>query len=490
MRSTILQQWQLVQIFYYGLEDQLKRFVDASCGGNFLNKDVKSAYLLFEEMSENSFNMTSMDTFGRSQNPRHGVHEIDSKTTSIPVTQDDLYMLAQRLDQMQIHQKKIEEKLTNKQAPHVHSPHTHPPHILRRENLHNIDATSVDQQFPADFPQDLTGNFDQNIVDSTSENIYALQEQFRNPSNTSNQNWRTNPNHSWKNPNPIPFPKQNYFGNYGQPMYQPGPSQDDINNQVMKTLQGMQTQMTEVTRMVTNLQQQVKVTPDHRPIGNLPSQPMPNPNNQRSQFQGGYHSQPIHPAPQHPPGFNNSQAPRPHPRNNQTANAVTLRNGKTTQNTLPVKETRSNDTQINSSPPIVQEPIHAKQGNPAPFPQALHSSKKKKTKSEPTEKELMDLFGQVEINIPLLDAIKYIPAYAKFLKDLCTPKRLPRNLGKVTLPETISSVVQSRLPIKRKDPGAPLVQVIINDISFDCTLLDLGASINLILFLRNLRSVN
>jgi hypothetical protein len=89
------------------------------------------------------------------------------------------------------------------------------------------------------------------------------------------------------------FPKQNHFGNFGQPAYQPGPSQDDINNQVMKTLQGMQTQMTEVTRMITNLQHQVKVTPDHRPIGNLPSQPMPNPNNQRNQFQGGYPSQPI-----------------------------------------------------------------------------------------------------------------------------------------------------------------------------------------------------
>ena len=119
--------------------------MDASCGGNFLNKAAESAYLLFEEMSENSFNMTSMDTFGRTQNPRHGVHEIDSKSTSVPITQDDLYMLAQRLDQMQIHQKKMEEKLTNKQAPHINSPHTNPPHLLRRENLHNIDATPTGQ---------------------------------------------------------------------------------------------------------------------------------------------------------------------------------------------------------------------------------------------------------------------------------------------------------------------------------------------------------
>jgi hypothetical protein len=30
---------------------------------------------------------------------------------------------------------------------------------------------------------------------------------------------------------------------------------------------------------------------------------------------------------------------------------------------------------------------------------------------------------KVEINIPLLDAIKQIPSYAKFLKDCCTYKK-------------------------------------------------------------------
>ncbi|GFY82766.1 hypothetical protein Acr_02g0010060 [Actinidia rufa] len=37
--------------------------------------------------------------------------------------------------------------------------------------------------------------------------------------------------------------------------------------------------------------------------------------------------------------------------------------------------------------------------------------------------EIYKLFEQVKINIPLLDAVKQIPAYAKFLKDLCTVKR-------------------------------------------------------------------
>ena len=54
---------------------------------------------------------------------------------------------------------------------------------------------------------------------------------------------------------------------------------------------------------------------------------------------------------------------------------------------------------------------------PAPFPQRLRAPKK-----ETTIDEIYKLFEQVKINIPLLDAIKQIPAYAKFLKDLCTVK--------------------------------------------------------------------
>ncbi|RDX67059.1 hypothetical protein CR513_54121, partial [Mucuna pruriens] len=39
------------------------------------------------------------------------------------------------------------------------------------------------------------------------------------------------------------------------------------------------------------------------------------------------------------------------------------------------------------------------------------------------DEELLQTFRKVEINFPLLNAIKQIPKYAKFLKELCTPKR-------------------------------------------------------------------
>ena len=54
----------------------------------------------------------------------------------------------------------------------------------------------------------------------------------------------------------------------------------------------------------------------------------------------------------------------------------------------------------------------------APFPQTLAKGKKGKSIGE-----ILEIFKQVSVNIPLLDAIKQIPSYAKFLKDLRTKKR-------------------------------------------------------------------
>ena len=34
--------------------------------------------------------------------------------------------------------------------------------------------------------------------------------------------------------------------------------------------------------------------------------------------------------------------------------------------------------------------------------------------------KMLDMFNQVKLNVPLLDAIQQVPAYAKFLKDMCT----------------------------------------------------------------------
>jgi len=95
---------------------------------------------------------------------------------------------------------------------------------------------------------------------------------------------------------------------------------------------------------------------------------------------------------------------------------------------------------------------------------------------------MMEVFKQVKINLPLLDAIKQVPAYAKFLKYLYTQKRWTRadTPKKVFLAEQVSSILQHNLPPKFKDPGAPTIPCIIGDHMIDKALLDLGAGVNLL----------
>ncbi|KAI3499631.1 hypothetical protein L1887_35435 [Cichorium endivia] len=87
---------------------------------------------------------------------------------------------------------------------------------------------------------------------------------------------------------------------------------------------------------------------------------------------------------------------------------------------------------------------------------------------------------QVKINLPLIDAIKQIPAYAKFLKDLCTHKRRHRIPTKGNSTAHVSAAFLGSLPPKLKDPGAPLISFEIGNIKIKKGLLDLGASINVL----------
>ena len=82
-----------------------------------------------------------------------------------------------------------------------------------------------------------------------------------------------------------------------------------------------------------------------------------------------------------------------------------------------------------------------------PFPTALEVGKERKRQYiQVQNEEFMKLFQQVHINIPLLDTIYHVPAYAKFLKELCTQKREPKILKKIMLSEDVSVVLLNQLP--------------------------------------------
>ena len=66
---------------------------------------------------------------------------------------------------------------------------------------------------------------------------------------------------------------------------------------------------------------------------------------------------------------------------------------------------------------VIKEDV-MKKSMPLPFPQALKGKKGVKKSSE-----IFEVLRQVKVNIPLLDMIKQVPTYAKFIKHLCIVKR-------------------------------------------------------------------
>ena len=113
---------------------------------------------------------------------------------------------------------------------------------------------------------------------------------------------------------------------------------------------------------------------------------------------------------------------------------------------------------------------------------ALHSHRHSKKRKIHNQTEMLEVLRKVKVNIPLLDMIKQVPTYAKFLKDLCMVKRGFSVNKKAFLTEQVSVIIECKTPVKYKDSGCPTISVNIGGISVEKALLDLGASVNLLPF--------
>ena len=86
------------------------------------------------------------------------------------------------------------------------------------------------------------------------------------------------------------------------------------------------------------------------------------------------------------------------------------------------------------------------------------------------------------VKIPLFQAIKDVPIYAKKIKESCLKKpiRKPKDAPIVHLVGQLeNSMLEKSLSNKYKDPRNPTVVVFINKISIPNTLVVLGVAINI-----------
>ncbi|CAN6698096.1 unnamed protein product [Malus baccata var. baccata] len=186
----------------------------------------------------------------------------------------------------------------------------------------------------------------------------------------------------------------------------------------------------------------------------------------------------------------------------ESAKAITLRSGKHVGSEPQPSKSRSNEVEelkieeddqakatARVEAPLPQPPKHsnsANKGKEGPFqvnsnvipPNVPFPSRFLQAKNEEEEKDVLETFRKVHVNIPLLDAIKQIPKYAKFLKKLCTTKKYFREKEVVHVSENVSAMLQRKLPPKCKDPGSFTIPCVIGNTRFDSAMLDLGASIN------------
>ncbi|XP_040369481.1 uncharacterized protein LOC112184819 [Rosa chinensis] len=255
-------------------------------------------------------------------------------------------------------------------------------------------------------------------------------------SNTYNAGWRDHPNFKWSNNDNVLQPQgSNYTRPPGfyqarpQTSYQPPPQQQapskSLEDLVASLANSQQSFQQKTDRSIENLERQVSqlanmIGQQHQQ-GKLPSQTVINP-------KGGF----------------------------ENASVVTLRSGKEVleqprgqkrvQRAMHNEEEQGEATVAKEDnheclDTLGQPPNHINASKAALKPTGLRDSKVSnvvpslitsclpfprrfaKSKKEELEKEILETFRKVQVNIPLLDAIKQVPKYAKFLKELCTTKR-------------------------------------------------------------------
>ncbi|KAM1925847.1 hypothetical protein ACFX13_033090 [Malus domestica] len=363
----------LLQYFYEGLLPIERQMLDASAGGALVDKTPTAAKTL---IANRALNAQQYEGVGQRGTPRqHQVNEVVEGP-----------------------------KVQNVSACGVCSMQGHPtnkcPQLIENGGWETLNAVGFGQQY----------------------------QQRNDPfSNTYNLGWRDHPNFKWREPQqgqqqstfrqqPPGFYQKPFAPNQtqAQPAQKSGSSidNDQIFNLLTSMAQGMQTRDKKVDELEKQVGQIAEFMGQFRDQGRLPSSTVANP-------KGGF----------------------------KTAKAITLRSGKQVgterqashasheeDEKLQFEENTQAKPTAKREPPLPQPSCNSKPYNSAkvssiptspssiplnvPFPGRLKQSKK-----EENEKDILETFRKVQVNIPLLDAIKQVPRYAKFLKELCTTRR-------------------------------------------------------------------
>jgi hypothetical protein len=429
------EKWRLISFFYESLTPETKQFVETMCNGEFLEKEPEEAFDYLDHLADNS-QAWHTDNSSESSNRSNLV----SNRGKYHFSQEDeikakVANLARKIEAMELREVKEVKTVKNEESCGICEIMGHPtsecPNIpILKEALH--DQVNSINTFKKPFPSPY--------------------------SETYNPEWRNHPNFSWRNNNHVQVPQSQKPGNTFS--YQPSRVQtlEETLQAFMQTQANVNNQTSQDINEIKNTLSTLTASLRTQEKGKFPAQPQPNPSTQCLVSCSNETQQ------------------------ENASSITTLRSGKAIDKNIPSKDQdppsppKSNGKDDGKSE-LLENLDKEKGMHPAPFPQRLQTIKNLNQNAE-----IYELFKQVKINIPLLDAIKQVPSYAKFLKDMCTVKRKHNVQKKAFLTESVSSIIQHLTPPKFKDPGCPTISCIIGNTRIERALLDLGASVNLLPF--------
>lgn len=450
----------LLTYFYEGLKPLERELLDAAAGGSFLEKPATEGRTLLNQRALNTQQYEGMTL----QQTRK-VSEASSSSTSA-----ELAKLTS-----------VITKLLESKPPQPQPPATLVCGICLLDGHHNDQCP---QNVPAQGMKEVNaiGGFQNNQGASRYNNYGNYNQGIRN--NHPGFQWRNND--GCLNPAaPQPFQQQQLNQqrpqNVGTAPVQPvltNPDYDKMLSQLSSSTQVLLNTQAQQGNDIAELKKQMGQVVEFMgqikgESGKLPTQTVPNPG---SDFRsasvvatrsGKQHSE-----------YQQKKKPTPHTIILDDVELDPATTEAEKEKVTPPVSMAPSSSQVDPKPQgmnsIPSSSTHA--NSPfvmAPFPSRLASKKKLET-----DEEILEIFKKVQVNLPLIECLKQVPKYAKFLKELCTTRRQTREKKIVKVNATVSAVIQRRLPPKLKDPGSFSVPCVIGSRSFNNVMLDLGASIN------------
>ncbi|KAK8530732.1 hypothetical protein V6N12_013234 [Hibiscus sabdariffa] len=141
---------------------------------------------------------------------------------------------------------------------------------------------------------------------------------------------------------------------------------------------------------------------------------------------------------------------------------------------IPTEPKEAETTTASPQPKLARKDTLEESRLPPPFPQRL-----KKQKQEYQYKKFFDILKQVQINLPLVEALQQMPNYAKFLKDMMSRKTRIGEFETAAAIEACLALMHNKVPAKKADLGSFTIPYSIGNNYSIKALCDPGASINL-----------